>query len=104
MQEVVGYLTDLYPFYIHAFNTMHPKDILDITEAIAHVVSVLPVPDILKTLETLCQPIGESLSLKLTMPIPSAGKEEEQYITSIIGIQQFLNIHILFIYSVCRVY
>ncbi|KAI9592476.1 armadillo-type protein [Syncephalis fuscata] len=58
---LVSYLTTLHPFYVNACKTLNRDDLLEITEALSHVISVVPTGEVLKTLQTFCLPVCQNL-------------------------------------------
>src|SRR5207302_11079814 len=48
-------------FYLNVSNTLHGIDLLEITEAIAYVISVVQPSDLLKYLQMFCLPIAQKL-------------------------------------------
>ncbi|KAK9762669.1 Nuclear import receptor [Basidiobolus ranarum] len=58
---LVDYLNQLHPFYMSASKTLSQGDMIEITEALAHVISAVPIEKILVTLQNFCLPIAQAL-------------------------------------------
>ncbi|ORX98968.1 ARM repeat-containing protein [Basidiobolus meristosporus CBS 931.73] len=58
---LIDYLNQLHPFYISASKSLSQGDLIEITEALAHVISAVPMDKILSTLQTFCLPIAQGL-------------------------------------------
>ncbi|KAF0521261.1 ARM repeat-containing protein [Gigaspora margarita] len=60
---LVEYLPQLHPFYLNVTNKLNGADLLEVTEAVTHVVAAVPPAEILKALQTFCLPIAQGLHL-----------------------------------------
>ncbi|GAB5592901.1 Nuclear import receptor [Umbelopsis nana] len=58
---LVDYLSQLHPFYINVGKTLPILDILEVTEAVAHVIAVIPTNELLKALQLFCLPLAQNL-------------------------------------------
>ncbi|KAJ3377611.1 Nuclear import receptor [Entophlyctis sp. JEL0112] len=69
-QQLVGYLSQLHPFYMSAVKQMGREDRRDVVAALAHVIKHVPAapssdpnaPDLLKVLQMFCSPIAQRLN------------------------------------------
>ncbi|KAK9720627.1 Nuclear import receptor, variant 2 [Basidiobolus ranarum] len=61
-RHLIDYLSQLHPFYIAAAKSLTQKEMLEITEALAHVISAVPLNNILPVVQTFCFPISEALN------------------------------------------
>jgi transportin-3 len=46
---------------VNACKTLNRDDLLEITEALAHVIASVPASEVLKTLQTFCLPVCQNL-------------------------------------------
>ncbi|CAO3658469.1 unnamed protein product [Umbelopsis ramanniana] len=58
---LVDYLSQLHPFFINVGKTLPILDILEVTEAVAHVIAVIPTNELLKALQLFCLPLAQKL-------------------------------------------
>ncbi|CAG8608492.1 6594_t:CDS:2, partial [Acaulospora colombiana] len=58
---LVEYLPQLHPFYINVSKTLHGVDLLEVTEAVTHVVAAVSPTELLKALQMFCLPIAQGL-------------------------------------------
>ncbi|RKP09440.1 armadillo-type protein, partial [Thamnocephalis sphaerospora] len=58
---LVSYLGMLHPFYVNASKTLNRDDLLEVTEALSHVIAAVPLPELLKMLQTFCLPVCQEL-------------------------------------------
>jgi transportin-3 len=61
LQMMVDYLKDLHPFYVSAVGQLKRHDILELTEAIAHIVSSMPPEKLLESLQNFMLPIAQRI-------------------------------------------
>lgn len=57
----MDYLSQLHPFFINVGKTLPILDILEVTEAVAHVIAVIPASELLKALQLFCMPLAQNL-------------------------------------------
>jgi transportin-3 len=60
-QLLVDYLSQLHPFYMNVAKSLPILDIMEVTEAVAHVIAVLPTNEILRALQLFCLPLAQDL-------------------------------------------
>jgi hypothetical protein len=58
---MVDYLKDLHPFYVTAVATLKKHDLLELTEAMAHIVSVVPLDQLLPALQNFLLPLAQRI-------------------------------------------
>ncbi|KAI7870531.1 armadillo-type protein [Spinellus fusiger] len=58
---LVDFVSQLHPFYINIVRTLPFNDIIEVTEAVSHVISVIPVAETLNALQSFCLPIAQDL-------------------------------------------
>ncbi|KAJ2957823.1 hypothetical protein NQZ79_g6514 [Umbelopsis isabellina] len=58
---LIDYLSQLHPFYINVGKTLPISDTLEVTEAVAHVIAVIPVNELLQALQLFCMPLAQQL-------------------------------------------
>lgn len=58
---LVEYLPQLHPFYLNVSKKLHGADLYEVTEAVTHVVAVVPTSELLKALQMFCLPIAQGL-------------------------------------------
>jgi transportin-3 len=51
---LIAFLKDLHPFYMSASEKLPDYDVLELTEAMAHILNALPLPNILECLNSFC--------------------------------------------------
>lgn len=57
----MDYISQLHVFYLEVVKTLPFRDILEVTEAVSHVMTVIPVTEIEKALQLFCLPIAQDL-------------------------------------------
>ncbi|KAI9273878.1 armadillo-type protein [Helicostylum pulchrum] len=60
-EHLVDYISQLHLFYLNVVKTLPFRDILEVTEAVSHVITVLPINEIEKALQLFCLPIAQDL-------------------------------------------
>jgi transportin-3 len=58
---LIDYISQLHSFYINVGKTLPISDTLEVTEAVAHVIAVIPVNELLKALQLFCMPLAQQL-------------------------------------------
>ncbi|KAI9495182.1 armadillo-type protein [Zychaea mexicana] len=58
---LIDYLSELHPFYTSIIRTLPFIDALEVTEAIAHVLAVVPVSNLQNALQQFCLPLAQDL-------------------------------------------
>ncbi|KAG2219346.1 hypothetical protein INT45_011254 [Circinella minor] len=58
---LIDYLSELHPFYTSIIRTLPFNDALEVTEAIAHVLAVVPVSGLQNALQQFCLPLAQDL-------------------------------------------
>ncbi|KAI8147628.1 armadillo-type protein [Fennellomyces sp. T-0311] len=58
---LIDYLSELHPFYTSIIRTLPLNDALEVTEAIAHVLAVVPVSGLQNALQQFCLPLAQDL-------------------------------------------
>ncbi|KAL0080626.1 armadillo-type protein [Phycomyces blakesleeanus] len=58
---LIDFVGQLHPFYINIVRTLPFNDIIEVTEAVSHVISVIPASEILNALKSFCLPIAQDL-------------------------------------------
>lgn len=59
---LLGYIEQLLPFYTNAMSTLHPDDVMDITEGIAHIIAKSDLENMLPLLQSFTLPIIQRLN------------------------------------------
>jgi len=59
---LVDYLGQLHPFYLTMMQKLEPRDRLEVTAAISHVLSALPEDKLLENLQHFCLPLAQKLN------------------------------------------
>jgi transportin-3 len=59
---LVDYLGQLHPFYLTMMQKLEPRDRLEVTAAISHVLSALPEDKLLENLQYFCLPLAQKLN------------------------------------------
>ncbi|KAG9299539.1 hypothetical protein G9A89_020710 [Geosiphon pyriformis] len=59
---LVEFLPQLHPFYLNVTTTLHGTDLIEVTEAVAHVVAAVPPTQLLSALQMFCLPIAQRLA------------------------------------------
>ncbi|KAF1802852.1 armadillo-type protein [Mucor lusitanicus] len=70
-QHLVDYLMQLQSFYVQVTKTLPFRDVLEVTEAVSHVISVIPPAEIQNALQVFCLPVAQELH-----DIVSRGKDK----------------------------
>lgn len=60
-EHLVDYISQLHVFYLEVVKTLPYRDVLEVTEAVSHVITVIPVTEIEKALQLFCLPVAQSL-------------------------------------------
>ncbi|CEP15482.1 hypothetical protein [Parasitella parasitica] len=60
-KHLVNYLVQLQSFYVQVTKSLPFRDILEVTEAVSHVISVIPPAEIQKALQNFCLPVAQEL-------------------------------------------
>ncbi|CAO3589815.1 unnamed protein product [Absidia cylindrospora] len=58
---LIDYIGELHPFYINVVKTLPFRDALEVTEAIAHVLAVIPVSELTNALQSFCTPLAHEV-------------------------------------------
>lgn len=61
MQHLINYLPQLHPFYINTMKTLHPDDQKQMTEAVSHILSEVPVKELGGAMQLFCLPVAQKL-------------------------------------------
>lgn len=61
LQLLIDYLSDLHPFYTSIIRSLPFLDALEVTEAVAHVLAVIPVNGLQNALQQFCLPLAQDL-------------------------------------------
>jgi transportin-3 len=67
---LVDFIPQLHVFYLNVVKTLPFRDILEVTEAVSHVMTVIPVTEVQKALQLFCLPIAQEL-----LALVSKGKD-----------------------------
>lgn len=59
---LINYLDQLHPFYLTMMQKLEPRDRLEVTAAISHVLSALPEDKLLENLQHFCLPLAQKLN------------------------------------------
>lgn len=57
----MDFIPQLHVFYLNVVKTLPFRDILEVTEAVSHVMSVIPASEVQKSLQLFCLPIAQEL-------------------------------------------
>ncbi|KAI8336541.1 armadillo-type protein [Chlamydoabsidia padenii] len=60
-EHLIDYIGELHPFYVNVVKTLPFQDALGVTEAIAHVLAVIPVSGLSNALQSFCMPLAQDL-------------------------------------------
>jgi transportin-3 len=60
-KHLVSYLAALHSFYVNSGKNLNRDDLLEVTEALSHVIGAVQLPELLKTLQTFCLPVCQEL-------------------------------------------
>lgn len=66
----MDYIAQLHLFYLNVVKSLPFRDVLEVTQAVSYVMTVIPVTEIEKALRLFCLPIAQDLHA-----IVSKGKE-----------------------------
>ncbi|KAI8086442.1 armadillo-type protein [Halteromyces radiatus] len=58
---LIDFIGELHPFYINVVKTLPFQDALEVTEAIAHVMAVIPISGLQDALQSFCLPLAQDL-------------------------------------------
>ncbi|CAO3618834.1 unnamed protein product [Cunninghamella echinulata] len=58
---LINYIGELHPFYVSIVKTLPFQDALEVTEAIAHVLAVIPIAELQNALQSFCMPLAQDL-------------------------------------------
>lgn len=75
-QHLIDYIGELHPFYVNVVKTLPFQDALGVTEAIAHVLAVIPVTGLTNALQSFCMPLAQDLHTIIAKGKDSVAKEE----------------------------
>lgn len=73
---MVDYISQLHSFYLNVVKTLPFRDILEVTEAVSHVITVLPVNEVEKALQLFCLPIAQDLHNIVSKEKDAVSQEE----------------------------
>ncbi|CAG8491419.1 5508_t:CDS:2 [Ambispora leptoticha] len=59
---LIEYLPQLHPFYLSVTTTLHGVDLIEVTEAVTHVIAAVPPNELLNALQMFCLPIAQKLA------------------------------------------
>lgn len=68
---MVDFIPQLHVFYLNVVKSLPFRDVLEVTEAVSHVITVIPPNEIQKALQLFCLPIAQELHT-----IVSRGKDQ----------------------------
>ncbi|KAJ3066887.1 Nuclear import receptor [Podochytrium sp. JEL0797] len=91
--QLVGYLSQLHPFYLQIVKVLNRQDKSDVITALANVIKHVPVestgdsPNMLRVLEMFCLPIAQRLNEIGCMPVPAGGfgQELQEEVSDLVG-------------------
>lgn len=58
---MIGYIPQLQYFFVNVVKTLPFRDVLEVTEAVSHVITVLPPNEIQNALQLFCLPVAQEL-------------------------------------------
>lgn len=61
LQHLVDFLVQLQSFYVQVTKSLPFRDVLEVTEAVSHVISAIPPAEIQKALQVFCLPVAKEL-------------------------------------------
>jgi transportin-3 len=73
---LIGYIPQLQFFFINVVKTLPFRDILEVTEAVSHVITVLPSNEIQNALQLFCLPVAQELHGLVSRPKDQLSDED----------------------------
>jgi transportin-3 len=73
---LIDYIGELHPFYVNVVKTLPFQDALGVTEAIAHVLAVIPITGLANALQSFCMPLAQDLHAIIVKGKDAVPKEE----------------------------
>jgi transportin-3 len=73
---LIDYIGELHPFYVNVVKTLPFQDALGVTEAVAHVLAVIPVAGLTSALQSFCMPLAQDLHTIIVKGKDAVPKEE----------------------------
>ncbi|OZJ03568.1 hypothetical protein BZG36_03091 [Bifiguratus adelaidae] len=81
---LVGYLSELHPFYLNLMKSLPAKDAFEVTEAVAHVIAAVPIHEIAQALQWFVLPSAQRLHELASKDANSSSEAEQKEIADVI--------------------
>ncbi|KAI8993606.1 armadillo-type protein [Pilobolus umbonatus] len=78
--HLVDYISQLHIFYLNVVKSLPYRDVIEVTEAVSHVINVLPLTEVQKALELFCLPVVQDLHNLVIKGKEGTTKDERTHI------------------------